>query len=53
MIDSRASYTGHNVGMAELRAEHGIMPSRSERPHRQADGIVTRTHLKPVRNDPS
>ena len=53
MIEQPATYTGHNVGMAELRAEHGIMPSRSERAHRQADGIVTRTHLKPVRNDPS
>jgi NAD(P)-dependent dehydrogenase (short-subunit alcohol dehydrogenase family) len=48
MIEQPASYTGHNVGMAELRAEHGIMASRSERAHRQAAGIVTRTHLKPV-----
>jgi NAD(P)-dependent dehydrogenase (short-subunit alcohol dehydrogenase family) len=28
----QSDYTGHNVGMVELRAAHGIMPSRSKRP---------------------
>ena len=48
MLEQPPSYTGHNVGMAALRAEHGIMASRSERAHRQAAGIVTHTHLRPV-----
>ena len=29
MLEQPASYTGHNEGMAALRAEHGIMASRS------------------------
>lgn len=41
MLDQPASYTGHNAGMARLRAEHGIMPSRAARPHTQAAGMVT------------
>jgi citronellol/citronellal dehydrogenase len=49
MIEQPASYTGHNVGMAELRAEHGIMATRASRPHTQQPAIVTRTHLRPVR----
>jgi NAD(P)-dependent dehydrogenase (short-subunit alcohol dehydrogenase family) len=32
MLRQPADYTGHNVGMVELRAAHGIMPSRSKRP---------------------
>jgi citronellol/citronellal dehydrogenase len=48
MLEQPPSYTGHNVGMAELRAEHGIMPSRSARPHSQSPNVVTRTHLRPV-----
>jgi NAD(P)-dependent dehydrogenase (short-subunit alcohol dehydrogenase family) len=48
MIEQPPSYTGHNAGMARLRAEHGIMPSRSARPHTQQPGIVTETHLRPV-----
>jgi citronellol/citronellal dehydrogenase len=46
MIDQPASYTGHNVGMARLRADEGIMASRAERPHVQAAGLVTETHLR-------
>jgi hypothetical protein len=34
--------------MAELRAEHGIMASRSSRAHHQQSALVTRTHLRPV-----
>jgi len=48
MLEQPAFYTGHNVGMAELRASEGIMPTRAERPHRQRDTIATRTHLRPV-----
>lgn len=32
MLRQPPSYTGHNAGMAELRARHGIMPSRARRP---------------------
>jgi len=48
MLEQPATYTGHNVGMAELRAEHGIMASRSSRAHHQQSALVTRTHLRPV-----
>jgi citronellol/citronellal dehydrogenase len=48
MLEQPPSYTGHNVGMAELRERHGIMPSRAARPHEQAPGVVTSTHLRPV-----
>jgi hypothetical protein len=48
MIEQPPSYTGHNVGMAQLREEQGIMPTKSARPHTQQSGIVTRTHLKPL-----
>ena len=48
MLEQPPSYTGHNVGMAELRARHGIMASRAARPHTQQPGLVTRTHLRPV-----
>jgi citronellol/citronellal dehydrogenase len=41
MLAQPPSYTGNNAGMAGLRAEHGIMPSRAERPHTQAPGMVT------------
>jgi NAD(P)-dependent dehydrogenase (short-subunit alcohol dehydrogenase family) len=41
MLDQPVTYTGHNAGMARLRAEHGIMPSRALRPHTQATGMVT------------
>jgi citronellol/citronellal dehydrogenase len=32
MLRQAPDYTGHNVGMAELRARHGIMASRAKRP---------------------
>jgi citronellol/citronellal dehydrogenase len=40
------SYTGHNAGMANLRAEHGIMASKAERPHRQSGAMVYDTPLQ-------
>ena len=33
MLRQAPHYTGHNAGMAKLRAEHGIMGSRAERGH--------------------
>lgn len=48
MLEQPPSYTGHNAGMAALRARHGIMPSRAQRRHRQQPGLVTETHLRPV-----
>jgi citronellol/citronellal dehydrogenase len=48
MLEQPPSYTGHNAGMAQLRAEHGIMPSRAERAHTQQSALVTETHLRPV-----
>jgi NAD(P)-dependent dehydrogenase (short-subunit alcohol dehydrogenase family) len=47
MLEQPASYTGHNVGMARLRAEAGIMASRAQRPHAQQPALVTDTHLQP------
>ncbi|MGZ6994408.1 MAG: SDR family NAD(P)-dependent oxidoreductase [Acidimicrobiia bacterium] len=41
ILAQRPSYTGNNAGMARLRAEHGIMPSRAARPHVQQPGMVT------------
>jgi citronellol/citronellal dehydrogenase len=41
MLQQPTSYTGHNVGMAELRREHGIMASRAARPHVQSPSMVT------------
>jgi hypothetical protein len=46
MLEQPPSYTGHNVGMAKLRADEGIMASRSERPHTQMGRVVTETHLQ-------
>ena len=46
MLEQPPSYTGHNVGMARLRADAGIMASRSERPHTQMGSVVTETHLQ-------
>lgn len=50
MLQQPASWTGHNVGMARLRAEHGIMASRAAREHRQQPDVVTDTHLRAVRS---
>lgn len=47
MLEQPPDFTGHNVGMAELRARHGIMRSRARRPHVQVPGLVTETHLRP------
>ena len=41
MLGQPPSYTGNNAGMARLRSEHGIMPTRAERLHVQAPGMVT------------
>ncbi len=46
MLEQPPSYTGHNVGMARLRDEQGIMASRSERLHTQQGRVVTDTHLQ-------
>ncbi len=46
MLRQPSSYSGHNAGMARLRADHGIMASRAERPHTQ-QAVVTETHLRP------
>ncbi|HYL52396.1 MAG TPA: SDR family NAD(P)-dependent oxidoreductase [Acidimicrobiia bacterium] len=48
MLEQPPGYTGHNAGMARLRAEHGIMPSRASRAHRQQTSLVTETHLRPL-----
>lgn len=45
MLTQPPEYTGHNVGMARLRADHGIMASRAERPHVQAAGLVTESAI--------
>jgi NAD(P)-dependent dehydrogenase (short-subunit alcohol dehydrogenase family) len=48
MLEQPPSYTGHNAGMARLRAEHGIMASRSARPFLSQQSLVTETHLRPL-----
>ena len=45
MLRQPPQYTGHNAGMARLRAEHGIMPSQAARPHTQGAGLVTESPL--------
>jgi citronellol/citronellal dehydrogenase len=45
MLRQPSSYTGHNDGMARLRADHGIMKSRAERPHTQHNGMITENSL--------
>jgi citronellol/citronellal dehydrogenase len=46
MLRQDPTYTGRNVGMARLRAEHGIMASRAARPHTQAPTMVTDSPLR-------
>lgn len=46
MLEQPPSYTGHNVGMARLREEEGIMASRAARPHHPQRAVVTDTHLR-------
>ncbi len=48
MLEQPASYSGHNAGMARLRADHGIMQSRAARRHTQQSALVTETHLQPL-----
>ena len=48
MLEQPPSYTGHNAGMARLRADHGIMASRSARPFTSQQSLVTETHLRPL-----
>ena len=45
MLGQDPEYTGHNAGMARLRADYGIMASRAERPHTQATTMVTHSPL--------
>jgi NAD(P)-dependent dehydrogenase (short-subunit alcohol dehydrogenase family) len=47
MLGQDPSYTGRNVGMARLRADHGIMTTHAERPHTQATAMVTDSPLGP------
>jgi NAD(P)-dependent dehydrogenase (short-subunit alcohol dehydrogenase family) len=47
MLRQPPGYTGHNDGMAALRAEHGIMASRAERAYHQPRNLTTETHLRP------
>ena len=46
MLRQPPTYTGHNVGMVELRAAHGIMRSRASRPF-----VVPADH--PAARDPT
>jgi len=46
MLRRPAAYTGHNDGMAALRKEHGIMPTRVGREHRQMTGLVTENPMR-------
>jgi citronellol/citronellal dehydrogenase len=45
MLRQPPDYTGHNEGMAALRAAHGIMPSRATRDHASA---VTVNRVNPM-----
>ena len=47
MLRQPPEYTGRCDGMAALRAEHGIMPSRASRPHR-SDLPVNRHNPMPL-----
>lgn len=46
MLRQPPDYTGHNAGMARLRAEHGIMASRAERAHVQAATMNTTSPMR-------
>ena len=48
MLEQPPSYTGHNEGMAQLRADHGIMASKSARPYQSTQSLVTESHLRPL-----
>jgi citronellol/citronellal dehydrogenase len=46
MLRQPSAYTGHNEGMAALRAEHGIMATRVGREHRQTEGLLTENPMR-------
>ena len=46
LVGQPASFTGRNLGMAALRAEYGIMASRSARQYVQDPGMVTDSPLR-------
>jgi NAD(P)-dependent dehydrogenase (short-subunit alcohol dehydrogenase family) len=46
MLRQPPTFTGHNDGMAALRAEHGIMASRVGREHRQTPGLLTENPMR-------
>ena len=46
MLRQSRQYTGHNAGMARLRAEHGIMASRAPRVHVQSASATTESPLE-------
>ncbi len=46
MVGRPPEYTGHNAGMAALRAEHGIMPSRAGRAHVPSTAFVRESALE-------
>lgn len=43
MLRQPPDYTGHNVGMVELRTAHGIMPSRAKRPFVVPAALLAKT----------
>jgi citronellol/citronellal dehydrogenase len=45
MLRQGPDYTGHNAGMARLRAEQGIMPTRATRVHTQSPDMNTRPSI--------
>jgi citronellol/citronellal dehydrogenase len=47
MLRQPPEYTGNNVGMAALRAEHGIMASMSER-HHAGESWLNRVNPMPL-----
>jgi NAD(P)-dependent dehydrogenase (short-subunit alcohol dehydrogenase family) len=46
MLRQPPEYTGHNAGMARLRADHGIMPSRATREHVPAPAFNRESSLE-------
>jgi len=46
MLGRPTSYTGHNEAMSALREEHGIMPTRVGRTHRQTPGLLTENPMR-------
>ena len=53
MLEQPPSYTGRNESMARLRDEHGIMPTRVGRAHRQASGFLTENPMQLRSNEPA